>query len=379
MNVPLLDLKAQWGPLRAEILAAITAVCDEQHFIMGPAVAELERELAVYLACSDTMAVSSGTDALLVALQALGVGAGDEVVTSAYSFFATAGAIARLGAGPVFVDIDPATFNLVPAQVAAAITARTRAILPVHLFGQAADMPALAAVATAAGLPIVEDAAQALGARIGGTAAGTVGVLGCYSFFPSKNLGAFGDAGLVATSDPTLASRIRRLRNHGSQPKYVHHEVGGNFRMDTLQAAVLRVKLRHLDLWSDQRRRNADRYRDLFREHGLLEAVTLPTEAPGCHHVYNQFVIRVAHRDALRQHLETCGVGTEVYYPLPLPLQPCFASRGFRRGQFPEAERAAATSLALPIYPELTLDQQRHVVASIGRFCGADTGGRTHA
>jgi len=368
MNVPLLDLKAQWRPLRDEMLAAVASVCDEQQFIMGPAVGELERDLAAYLACPDTVAVSSGTDALLVALQALGVGHGDEVVTSAYSFFATAGAIVRLGATPVFVDIDPVTFNLMPAHVAAAVTGRTRAIMPVHLFGQSADMAALTLVASAAGLPIVEDAAQALGARTSGRAVGTLGTVGCFSFFPSKNLGAFGDAGLVALSDPALASRVRRLRNHGSQPKYVHHEVGGNFRMDTLQAAVLRIKLRHLDAWSDARRRNAERYRTLFEEHNLMTAVVLPAEAPGCHHVYNQFVIRVDERDALRRHLESCGVGTEVYYPVPLPHQPCFASMNHRRGQFPEAERAAATSLALPVFPELTADQQRHVVASIRSF-----------
>ena len=368
MKVPLLELKAQWGPLRDEILAAIASVCDEQQFIMGPAVGDLERDLTAYLGCGDTVAVSSGTDALLVALHALGVGHQDEVITSAYSFFATAGAIARLGARPVFVDIDPTTFNLAPAHVAAAVTERTRAIVPVHLFGQTADMNALAAIAGPAGIPLVEDAAQALGARTGGRSAGTLGVMGCFSFFPSKNLGAFGDAGLVALTDAALASRVRRLRNHGSHPKYVHHEVGGNFRMDTVQAAVLQIKLRHLDAWSDARRRNAARYRDLFEEHGLLEAVVLPVEAPGCHHVYNQFVIRIHKREALRQHLLACGVGTEVYYPLPLPFQPCYASMNFRQGQFPEAERAAATSLALPVFPELTADQQQHVVASIRSF-----------
>lgn len=375
MNVPLLDLKAQWAPLREEILAAITGICDEQQFIMGPAVGALEQDLAAYLDCGETVAVSSGTDALLVALQALGVGCGDEVVTSAYSFFATAGAIARLGATPVFVDIDPGTFNLMPEQAGAAITSRTRAIMPVHLFGQAADMETLARIAGAANLPVVEDAAQALGGRAGGRAVGTLGVMGCFSFFPSKNLGAFGDAGLVAVADSVLAARVRRLRNHGSQPKYVHHEIGGNFRMDTIQAAVLRIKLRHLDGWSEARRRNAARYRDLFEEQGLRDAVGLPAEAAGRHHVYNQFVIRVAERDALRQHLDACGIGTEVYYPLPLPFQPCFASRGFRRGQFPEAERAAATCLALPVFPEVTVDQQRHVVASIKTFLDGSSRG----
>ena len=368
MKVPLLDLKAQYQPLREPIQAAIARVCEEQQFIMGPDVGALEQELAAYLATRDTIAVSSGTDALLLTLMGLGIAAGDEVITSAYSFFATAGVIARLGAVPVFVDIDPATFNIDAAQVAAAVTPRTRAILPVHLFGLCAEMDQINAVAQRADVPVIEDAAQALGAHLGGRPAGTLGRVGCFSFFPSKNLGAFGDAGLVATSDGELAGRLRLLRSHGSQPKYFHQLVGGNFRMDTLQAAVLRVKLPWLDERTEARRRNAVRYRVLFEEAGLTSRVALPVEPPGFRHVYHQFVIRTTERDRLREHLTARGVGTEVYYPAPLHLQPCFSALGYGKGQLPHAEHASAQSLAIPIYPELSADQQHYVVNCISEY-----------
>ena len=373
--MPLLDLGAQNGPLRNEILQAITRVIDSQRFIMGPEVEALERELAVRLGIAHAVGVSSGTDALLVALMALGLGPGDEVVVPTYSFFATAGSVSRVGATPVFVDIDPATFNLAPAAVAAAITPKTRAIMPVHLFGLCADMTPLAEIAAQAGVPIIEDAAQAIGAGYGGRRAGQFGEAACLSFFPSKNLGAFGDGGLVATNDAALADEVRLLRNHGMKPKYVSHRVGGNFRLDALQAAVLRVKAPHLDEWSAARRRNADRYRTLFGEYHLDGVVDLPIEPAGCHHVYNQFVIRTERRDGLQAHLTSRRIGTEIYYPLPLHRQPCFATIVDHARSLPHAERAAATSLALPIYGELSADQQRHVVASIAEFLGPGPAG----
>jgi dTDP-4-amino-4,6-dideoxygalactose transaminase len=367
-GVPLLDLQAQYRPLRAEILAAIERVCDSQRFIMGPEVSALEHELAAMLGVPHAVAVSSGTDALLLALMALGIGPGDEVVTPTYSFFATAGAVARLGATPVLVDIEDATFNMDPAALAAAITPRTRAIVPVHLFGQSADMDPIRAAAASAGVPVVEDAAQAIGASYKSQPCGGMGAFGCFSFFPSKNLGAFGDAGLVTTGDEALAKKARLLRTHGMEPRYYHHLVGANFRMDALQAAVLRVKAPHLAGWTDERRANADRYRALFRDAGLLDRVTLPVEAPGCRHIYNQFVIRAADRDGLRTHLDAAGIGTEIYYPVPFHLQPCFAYLGHRAGAFPRAERAARESLAIPIYSELTLAQQETVVSAVAGF-----------
>ena len=368
MKVPLLDLEAQYRPLRAEILDAITRVCDSQRFIMGPEIDGLERELAAMLGVPHAIAVSSGTDALLLALMALGIKAGDEVVTTTFSFFATAGAIVRVGARPVLVDIDPATFNIDTAQAAAAITPRTRAIMPVHLFGQAADMDPIMAVADRAGIPVIEDAAQAIGSTYKGRPIGGIGALGCFSFFPSKNLGAFGDAGLLTATDPALAERARLLRTHGMKPKYYHHLVGANFRMDALQAAILRVKAPHLAAWTEGRRANAARYRRLFHDAGLDAAVTLPTEAPDRLHIFNQFVIRTADRDGLKRHLDEQGIGNEIYYPVPFHLQPCFADLGYRAGAFPHAERAAADSLAIPVYGELTLEQQEAVVAAVGQF-----------
>jgi len=367
-GVPLLDLQAQYRPLRADILAAIERVCDSQRFIMGPEITALEQEMAAMLGVRHAVAVSSGTDALLLALMALGITAGDEVVTPTYSFFATAGAVARLGATPVLVDVEDATFNMDPAKLAAAITPRTKAIIPVHLFGQSAEMQPILDVASKWGIPVVEDAAQAIGASYRSQPVGGLGAFGCFSFFPSKNLGAFGDAGLLTTNDEALAKKSRLLRTHGMEPRYYHHLVGANFRMDALQAAILRVKAPHLAGWTERRRANADRYRTLFRDAGLLDRITLPVEAPDRRHIYNQFVIRTADRDGLKKHLDASGIGTEIYYPVPFHQQPCFAYLGHRTGDFPTAERAAQDSLAIPIYSELTLSQQQTVVEAVAAF-----------
>jgi dTDP-4-amino-4,6-dideoxygalactose transaminase len=367
-KVPLLDLQAQYAPLRGEILAAITRVCDSQRFIMGPEVDALETELSRMLGVEHAVSVSSGTDALLLALMALGIKAGDEVVTTTFSFFATAGAIVRVGARPVLVDIDPVTFNIDPARLAAAITPRTRAILPVHLFGLSADLDPIVDVARRANVPVVEDAAQAIGATYKSRPVGGIGAFGCFSFFPSKNLGAFGDAGLLTTNDQALAARAKLLRTHGMQPKYYHHLVGANFRMDALQAAVLRVKAPHLASWTSGRRANAARYRTLFESAGLGAAVALPQEPDDRLHIFNQFVIRTPCRDALKAHLDASGIGNEIYYPVPFHVQPCFADLGFRAGDFPHAERAAAECLAIPISSELTAVQQDRVVGVIGEF-----------
>jgi dTDP-4-amino-4,6-dideoxygalactose transaminase len=364
--VPLLDLQAQYRPLRDELLSAIARVCDSQRFIMGPEVEALEREIASVLEVEHAIAVSSGTDAILATLMALGIGPGDEVITSTYSFFATAGCVSRLGATPVFVDIDPVTCNIDPAAARAALSSRTRAVMPVHLYGQCADMDPIARMADAAGIANIEDACQAIGARYRGRQAGTIGTAGCFSFFPTKNLGAFGDAGLVTTADASLAREVRLLRNHGAEPKYIHKRIGGNFRLDALQAAVLRVKLPHLPAWTEQRRENARRYARLFRDAGLLDDVTLPVEAGGCYHIFNQFIVRVPDRDRVKRDLAARGIGTEIYYPVPFHLQECFADLGYRRGAFPEAEQAADSSLALPIYGELTEAQQAAVVSALG-------------
>jgi dTDP-4-amino-4,6-dideoxygalactose transaminase len=352
--VPLLDIEAQNAPLREALVAAATRVIADGRYILGPDVTEFERELAEAVHAGHAVGVSSGTDALLVALMALEVGPGDEVVTTPFSFFATAGCIDRLGARPVFADIEPESFNLDPAAAAAACGPRTRALISVHLFGRPAQHPTVA-------VPIVEDAAQAIGA------ARLTGRCACFSFFPSKNLGGFGDAGAVVTDDATFADRLRLLRAHGSRPKYVHHAVGGNFRIDTLQAALLRVKLPHLSAWTEGRRTNAQRYRQLFADtRGIPAELRLPADVPG--HIYNQFVIRAPDRDRLRAHLSEAGVATEVYYPLPFHLQPCFRRLGYLEGAFPHAETATREALALPIYPELTEAQQAHVVARIAAF-----------
>jgi dTDP-4-amino-4,6-dideoxygalactose transaminase len=366
MNVPLLDLQAQYAQIRDEVRAAIDRVCDSQHFILGPEVAAFEEEVAAHCDAKFAIGMSSGTDALLAALMAVGVGPGDEVVTTTYSFFATAGTIARLGARPVFVDIDRTTFNLDASKLAERITPRTKAIMPVHLFGRCSDMEAISGVAEAHGVPVIEDAAQAIGARDDqARIAGTIGAIGCLSFFPSKNLGAFGDAGMVLTNDAELAGRLKILRVHGSKPKYHHRVVGGNFRLDALQAAVLRVKLKYLAGWTKARRENADRYRTLFAKAGLA-AVTVPEDHPG--HIYNQFVIRSAERDQLQSYLAERRIGTEVYYPVPLHLQECFSGLGYRPGDLPQAEAAARDSLALPVYPELSEEALGCVVEQIAKF-----------
>ncbi len=367
VTVPLLDLNAQYTPLRTALLDAVTRVCDSQRFIGGPEVEGLERELAAYLDTPHALGMSSGTDALVAALMALNIGPGDEVIMPTYSFFATAGSVARLGATPVLVDVDPGTFNMDPAATAAAITSRTKAIIPVHLFGQAADLEPILAATAPRQIPVIEDAAQAIGCMYHGRAVGNWGAMGCFSFFPSKNLGGFGDGGLVTSTSAELAHKLKLIRNHGMEPKYYHHLVGANFRLDALQAAVLRVKLPHLSQWSDARRANAARYRALFADAGLTEVI-LPVAAPDRTHIYNQFVIRVPQRDKLRAHLDAAGIGTEVYYPVPFHLQTCFAGLGYQAGAFPVAEAAALDSLALPIYPELTAAHQAAVVNAIRTF-----------
>jgi len=354
MKVPLLDVNAQNQPLRDAILSAMARVMDAGNFILGAEVEAFEKDLAAALGVRRAVGVSSGTDALLVALMALGVGPGDEVVTTPFSFYATVGCIARLGAKPVFADIDPATFNLYPPAAAAACGPKTRALIPVHLFGRPAQLSGVS-------VPLVEDAAQAIGA------CKVTGIASCLSFFPSKNLGAFGDGGALLTNDDAFADKVAILRAHGSKPKYVHHLVGGNFRLDALQAAILRLKLEHLSDWTRARRTNADRYRQLFAATpGIPADLALPDDATG--HIYNQFVIRAPKRDGLRTHLTAAGVGTEVYYPLALHLQPCFAGLGLRAGAFPHAERATQEVLALPIYAELTLPQQSYIVEQIANF-----------
>jgi len=366
-SVPLLDLQAQYQPIRDEVLAAITRVCDSQRFIMGPEVEGLERELAGMLEVKEAVGVSSGTDALLAAMMALNIGAGDEVITSTFSFFATAGCVVRLGARPVLVDIDQVTYNIDPAAIAAAITPRTRAIIPVHLYGCSAEMTPILELAAKAGVAVIEDAAQAIGSRYHGRPVGGLGTIGCFSFFPSKNLGAFGDGGFVTTNDAALAHRLRLVRNHGAEPKYFHKLVGANFRLDAIQAAVLRVKLPHLAAWTEARRRNAARYRELFAPLVVKGQVELPVEPDGFYHIYNQFVIRLAERDRVKAALDARRVGTEIYYPVPFHLQECFAHLGHSKGDFPAAEDAADHTLALPIYGELTEAQQRYVVESIAQ------------
>src|SRR5688572_3550216 len=373
MNVPLLDLKAHHQPLRKELLAAIEQVLDKNNFILGSEVAELEEKIAAYSQTRFGVGVSSGTDALLATLMALDIKSGDEVITTPLSFFATVGTIVRLGARPVFVDIDPVTYNIDPSRLEAAVTPNTKAIIPVHLYGQCADMEPILRIATRHGLAVLEDAAQAIGSEYRDKRrAGSMGIAGCLSFFPSKNLGGLGDGGMVVTNDETLAERLQILRVQGSKPKYYHRVVGGNFRLDTLQAAVLKVKLGYLDHWTALRQRHAALYERLFRDAGLADEkkVRLPKavykEAGAAHyHIYNQFVIGVSERDKLQSHLKTKGIGTEVYYPVPLHLQECLHDLGYKQGDFPEAERACRELLALPVYPELNEDQQHYVVQTV--------------
>jgi dTDP-4-amino-4,6-dideoxygalactose transaminase len=383
-NVPLLDLKAQYAQISAEVMPVIEQVCASQRFILGDHVLALEAEVAGYCAASAGIGVSSGTDALLLALMALRVGEGDEIITSPFTFFATAGTIARLGARPVFCDIDPVSFNLSPAAVAEFIDrhaslqggqlinrttgGRIKGLMPVHLYGQAADMDPLMAVAKQYQLKVIEDAAQAIGTEYKGARVGSIGDIGCFSFFPSKNLGAFGDAGLCTTNDAELAESMRVLRVHGGKPKYFHAVIGGNFRIDELQAAVLRVKLKYLDGWTEARQRNAAYYDAAFAAADLAENVITPRAKVVGRHIFNQYIVRVKNRDALKDHLTARSIGTEIYYPVPLHLQKCFEYLKYVPGDFPESERAAAETLALPIYPELTRAQLDHVVASVEEF-----------
>jgi dTDP-4-amino-4,6-dideoxygalactose transaminase len=381
-SVPLLDLKAQYAPIREEIRAAMDRVADSQYFIGGPEVEGLEREVAAYSQCQFGIGVTSGTDALIVALMAIGIQPGDEVIVPPYTFFATGGSVHRLGAVPVYVDIDPFTYNIDPAQIEAAITPRTKAIIPVHLYGQMADMDPIMEIARRHNLIVIEDAAQAIGSEYRGRRAGSIGHLGCFSFFPSKNLGGFGDGGMVTTNDSDLAKRVKLLRNHGAEPKYYHKIVGGNFRLDALQAAVLRIKLKYLDGWTAARQRNAARYRRMFDEVGLTDGgratangrpaivpgpsyVVMPCDAGYGRHIYNQFIIRTDRRDAVMAKLKARQIGHEIYYPVPLHLQECFAELGYKPGDMPVSESAAHETLALPIYGELTEAQQQAVVETI--------------
>lgn len=377
MKVPLLDLKAQYESIRGEVDAAMRRVVESQHFILGPEVEAFEKEVAAYSNTAHAVGLSSGTDAILVGLMALGVGPGDEVITSPNTFIATASCIARLGARAIFVDCDPVSYNLDPKKLEAAISSRTRVIMPVHLFGQLSEMDAIMSIANARKIPVIEDGAQAIGAAWKGTRCGGFGVLGCLSFFPSKNLGAFGDAGAVVLNDEALARRIKLLRAQGQEPKYFSKIVGGNFRLDAIQAAILRAKLPHLDAWTAGRQRNAATYRRLFAAAGVdlsavrpskAQPVTLPRESPHARHIYNQFCIRSLERGGLRAFLNDRGIGSEVYYPQPMHLQACFSSWGHRRGDFPEAEAAADQSLALPIYPELTEEMLKTVVDAVLAF-----------
>ena len=378
MQVPLLDLKGQYQTIKDDVNAALGALFESQMFILGRPVASLEEKIADYCGAAFGVGVSSGTDALLLSLMAEGVGPGDLVLTTPYTFFATAGVIARVGARPVFADIDPVTYNLSPQRVVEVIDQmdadhkrRLKAMIPVHLYGQCADMDSLLDIADDNGLAVIEDAAQAIGSGYRGRRAGAMGNYGCFSFFPSKNLGAFGDAGMVTAMDRERYDRLVIMRVHGGNPKYYHQVIGGNFRLDAVQAAVVGVKLKHLDGWTAGRQKNARTYRKLFADAGLSGQVALP-EAVEERHIYNQFVIRVTadRRDALREHLAEAQVGSEIYYPVPLHLQKCFADLGYSAGDFPEAERAAEETIALPIYPELTETQLTYVVEKIKGFFG---------
>jgi dTDP-4-amino-4,6-dideoxygalactose transaminase len=365
MNVPLLDLKAQYASLKSEIDKSIAEVLESQHFILGPKVEQLEKAIAAYSNCAHAIGVSSGSDALLACLMADDIGPGDEVITTPYTFFATAGAVSRLGATPVFVDIDPKTYNIDVDQIEAKVTSKTRVMIPVHLYGQMADMDAVMRIAERHKLIVIEDAAQAIGAEDKGRRAGSIGHYGCFSFFPSKNLGGAGDGGMIVTNDAARAEKLRCLRAHGAKPKYYHKIVGGNFRLDALQAAVVSAKLPHLDDWTAARQRNAQRYDKMIKEAGI--PVTTPAVVAD-RHIFNQYVIRVSGRNELQAHLQKKGIGTEVYYPVPLHLQECFAYLGYKNGDFPESEAAAKQTLALPVHPELSEAQAHYVVDSLREF-----------
>jgi len=369
-GVPLLDLAAQHGPLMEEMVDALRRVCQSGAFVLGPEVTTLEQRLADYCQAKHAIGCASGSDALLLALMACDVGPGDEVIVPSFTFFATASAVTRLGATPVFADIDPESFNIDPAAVEARLSPATKAILPVHLFGQCADMDALGEIAARANVPVVEDAAQAIGAEWGGRRAGSMGQIGCLSFYPTKNLGGAGDGGMTTTNDDALADRLRLLRVHGMRPRYYHPVVGINSRLDSFQAAVLGVKLTHLDHYTQLRQANAARYAEMFAEAGLDRVLGLPADGPNRRHVWNQYVVRVGEgrRDALREHLAGAKIGSEIYYPLGLHAQECFVGLGYQKGDLPETDRAAEEVLALPIYPELSAQQQRVVVDAIARF-----------
>lgn len=385
MNVPLLDLKAQYQSLKKELDEVLIKTAESQYFILGPEVTNMEKALCEYLGCKHAIGVSSGTDALLIALMGIDIKPGDEVIVPTYSFFATAGVVSRLIAKPVFVDSDPVTFNIDPNEIEKKITSKTKAIVPVHLYGQSAAMDEIMDIAKKHNLKVIEDAAQAIGTQYkDGKCVGVIGDIGCFSFFPSKNLGCFGDGGLVTTNDDTLADKLTKLRVHGGHPKYYHKMIGGNFRLDAIQAAVISVKLPHLDSWSEGRRKNAALYTKLFVEAGLSEEtgrlhyddknkVLLPepvykSDSLKNFHIYNQFVIRVENRDELRKFLTEKGIGNEIYYPVPFHLQECFADLGYKKGDFPVAEMCADTSIALPIYPELTTEHITYVVEMIKTF-----------
>jgi dTDP-4-amino-4,6-dideoxygalactose transaminase len=375
--IPMLDLKAQYATIKEEIHAALNRVLDSQQFILGAEVEALEKVLAKYCQCIYAFGVSSGTDALLLSLMALGIKSGDEVITSPYSFFATSGSLVRLGAVPVYVDIDPSTFNIAADQIEPRITKNTKAILPVHLAGQVADMDPIMEIAKRYGLYVIEDACQAIGADYKGKRAGSISDIGCFSFFPSKNLGGYGDSGLVTTNDSQLADKLSLLRNHGMRPKYHNRTVGGNFRMDAIQAAVLFVKFNYLEAWTESRHRHAALYNQLFTqnemavplpEFGLKNGIVLPSETGFGRHIYHLYMVRTKHRDELAAFLKENGIGNEIYYPIPLHLQDCFSDMGYKSGDYPHSERAARETLALPIYPELTEDMISRVVATINLF-----------
>jgi dTDP-4-amino-4,6-dideoxygalactose transaminase len=370
IKVPLLDLQAQYETIRDEVRTAVDRVFDSQQFVLGAEVGSLEEEIARYSQTKFAIGCASGSDAVLLALMSCGVGAGDEVITTPFSFFATAGAVARLGARPVFADIDERTFNLNPSLVEAALTERTKAIMPVHLYGQCAEMNPLIELSQSRGIPIIEDAAQAIGAEDRSRRAGSMGTIGCFSFYPSKNLGGAGDGGMLVTNDLEHGRRLHMLRVHGEETKYHHKVVGINSRLDALQAAVLRVKLPHLDAWSTERQRKAQQYELMFVDAGLSEQIEVPFVRSNARHIFHQFVVRVrgGKRDGLREYLRECGVGTDVYYPVPLHLQECFAYLGYQEGDLPVGELAAKETLALPVYPELTDEQQDYVVSAIGKF-----------
>jgi dTDP-4-amino-4,6-dideoxygalactose transaminase len=363
-----LDLKAQFSSIKDDVLKAVESVFESQHFILGKEVQLLEQEIASFIGVPEAVGCASGSDALYLSLLALHIGRGDEVITTPFTFVATAGAIARTGAKPVFVDIDPVTYNIDPAKIEAAITDKTRAIIPVHLFGLAADLDPILEIANRRNIAIVEDAAQAIGSTYHGKQVGSIGLTGCFSFFPSKNLGCAGDGGLVTTTDPQIADELRLLRAHGSRKKYQYEIIGTNSRLDALHAAILRVKFPHLQKWAEGRAKNAEVYKQLFREAGLADVLTLPTTPEGRNHVYNQFVVRAPRRDDLRASLDKEGIPTDVYYPSPLHVQKAFSYLGYEQGSFPESEKASTEVLALPVYPELPRQSQERVVEAISDF-----------